>query len=278
MNRFLKLVNFEVNRFLRIYLVLIGITILFQMIAVITSSREYLSRVDDLIYRGSMPKKMFLDQYGTFTLFDVTNNSLWFISPIFLSIAALIFYVFFIWYRDWFGKNTFIYRLLMLPTDRMNVYLAKFTTILLFVFGLVALQLLLLPLEGQVVKWMVPNEFYSDMTIYEIIKNNIILSLIIPRSFFEFVLAYGIGITAVLIVFTAVLFERSFRLKGIIYGIIYCALSLFIFLLPILVDVFVLRYYFYPIELFIIEVVVILLLLAGALWIGSYLIRNKIRV
>ena len=31
-----------------------------------------------------------------------------------------------------FGKNTFIYRLLMLPTNRLNIYLAKATTILLF--------------------------------------------------------------------------------------------------------------------------------------------------
>ena len=29
MNRYLKLVNFELNRFLKLYLVLIGITILF---------------------------------------------------------------------------------------------------------------------------------------------------------------------------------------------------------------------------------------------------------
>ena len=39
MNRYLKLVNFEFNRFLKLYLVLIGITILLQMIGVIVESR-----------------------------------------------------------------------------------------------------------------------------------------------------------------------------------------------------------------------------------------------
>ena len=34
MNRYLKLVNFEFNRFLKLYLVLIGITILSQIIGV----------------------------------------------------------------------------------------------------------------------------------------------------------------------------------------------------------------------------------------------------
>ena len=83
---------------------------------------------------------------------------------------------------------------------------------------------------------------------------------------------------AVLIVFNAILFERSFRLKGIFYGILYCVAVLFIFLAPILVDTYIIQNYFYPMELFIMEVIVSLLILAGTLWIGNYLMKNKIRV
>ena len=83
-----------------------------------------------------MPKETFIEQYGTLSFFDITQST-WFIGPIALCIAMLIIYVFFIWYRDWLGKNTFIYRLLMLPTNRLNIYLAKATTILLFILGLV---------------------------------------------------------------------------------------------------------------------------------------------
>ena len=39
--------------------------------------------------------------------------------------VILIIYVFFIWYRDWLGKNTFIYRLLMLPTARIQCLFGK---------------------------------------------------------------------------------------------------------------------------------------------------------
>ena len=56
MNRFLKLVHFEWSRFFKIYLVLIGITTLFQIIAVITESKTYLNRANDLIYKELMPK------------------------------------------------------------------------------------------------------------------------------------------------------------------------------------------------------------------------------
>ena len=60
MNRFLKLVHFEWSRFFKIYLVLIGITILFQIIAVITESKTYLNRANDLIYKELMPKHSLL--------------------------------------------------------------------------------------------------------------------------------------------------------------------------------------------------------------------------
>ena len=55
-------------------------------------------------------------------------------------------------------------------------------------------------------------------------------------------------------------------------------LSIFIFLAPILVDTYMIQDYFYPIELFFMEVIVSLLILAGTLWIGNYLMKNKIRV
>ncbi len=83
---------------------------------------------------------------------------------------------------------------------------------------------------------------------------------------------------AVFIVFTAILFERSFRIKGIIYGILYCAVSLFIFFAPILVNEFMLDNYFYPMELFFMELVAGILVLACAIWTGHFLLKNKIRV
>ena len=68
-------------------------------------------------------------------------------------------YVFFIWYRDWFGKSSFIYRLLMLPTKRIHIYFAKLTAIMFLVLGLIALQILLMPIEMQIVNSIVPADF-----------------------------------------------------------------------------------------------------------------------
>jgi len=276
MNRFLKLVHFEFQRFLKLYLVLMGVIILLQFVGVILESQNYLSQVNEHIYKDLMPKEQFIEQFGTYSFLQIAH-SFWFMGPIVLSIAALMIYVFFIWYRDWLGKNTFIYRLFMLPTSRLNVYFAKAAVILLFILGLLAVQLLLIPIENRVLQWMVPNEYFNMLSINEI-TNIDYLSILYPPTFMEFILYYGGGMIAVFIAFTAILFERSFRLKGIIYGILYTGLSSVIFIAPILINQLLLEDYFFPLEIFFMEVVMGLIVLAGTIWTAHYLLKNKIRV
>src|SRR5699024_11040624 len=155
MKNYLKFVNFEFNRFLKIYLVLLGITIVSQIAGVIITSKSYLNQANEMMYEEGMSLASFLDMFGEMSFYRI-ETSIWFIAPIAISIVTLIIYVFFIWYRDWFAKNTFIYRLLTIPTARLNVYLAKATTIFLMVLGLVALQLVLIPIESTILRWMVP--------------------------------------------------------------------------------------------------------------------------
>ena len=64
MKRYLKLVNFEFNRFLKLYLVLLGITILSQIIGVIVESRTYLNRANEIMYKDLMPKDEFIENMG----------------------------------------------------------------------------------------------------------------------------------------------------------------------------------------------------------------------
>lgn len=277
MMNYLKLVHFELGRFLKIYLVLIGLIIVLQIVGVIVQANQYLDNANEQIHIYSTPMERFLSDYGTFSLQNVTSTW-WFVGPIAISIVSLLIYVFFIWYRDWFGKNTFIYRLLMLPTERINVYLAKATTILILVLGLIALQLVLLPVEGKITQWIVPLDFRTDLTLQEMIQSFDYFRILIPITFFQFIIHYGIGITAVLVVFTAILFERSFRLKGVILGVLYAAVSLFIFISPLLVDGFLLQSFFYPGELILLEFIAGIIVLAGAIWTGHYLLNKKIRV
>ncbi|UJL46860.1 hypothetical protein KFZ58_02600 [Virgibacillus sp. NKC19-16] len=279
MNRYLKLVHFELGRFMKIYLVLIAITIVSQIAGVIVKSRSYLSDANKAIYEDLIPMEQFLEQTGPMSMIQI-NQSIWFMGPIALCIVALLFYCFFIWYRDWLGKNTFIYRLLMLPTARLNVFLAKATAIFLMVLGLVSLQLILLPIESTILKWIVPVDFRMDMAIGEIINTSVngVLQLLIPQSFIQFVINYGIGFMAVFVLFTAILFERSFRWKGILLGVIYGVLAFTVFLLPIILELFFQINYLYPVELLVVETILGIFVIGVTIWMSNYLLNKKVTV
>jgi hypothetical protein len=275
MKNYLKLVNFEVNRFFKLYLILIGLTILSQLIGAWIISHTYMKNAKQMMAEKQLSMNQYKEQYGTFS-FDQFTDSEWFLLPIFFCIAMLMIYVFFIWYRDWFGKNTFIYRLLMLPTERMVIYFAKLTTIMLLVLGLIALQIVLILMEKQIVNSMIPIDFQSNFSIYSSSTLNM-WRWLYPTTFTEFILVYAVGLLFVAVIFTAILIERSYGLKGIFGAIFYGLLSLVVFYAPIFFVNFYTNY-FYPLEIFLMVVVASMIVLGSAIWIANHLLKYKIRV
>lgn len=275
MKNYLKLVNFEVNRFFKLFLILITFTTVFQLIGVFIFSKRYMNQVEKLVYEKQLSLTEYMEQNGTF-LFSDYLYSMWFNIPIYLCIAMLMIYVFFIWYRDWFGKNTFIYRLLMLPTERVAIYFAKLTTIMIFVLSLIALQILLMLIEIQIVHSMIPADFRTHFSIYEIYSYELVQWLY-PFTFTRFIMNYGIGLIFVAVLFTAILFERSYRIKGIFFAIGYGLLSFAVFMAPILLNGFYYRY-FYPLEILLMGLVTSTIVFGSAIGVANYLLKHKIRV
>ncbi|WHX98087.1 hypothetical protein [Neobacillus sp. DY30] len=277
MKNYLKLVNFEFNRIAKLFVVLLGITLVSQMAGVYVVSKSYLNIMDEKLFKEMMSQAQFLESFGYMSFAQVVR-SVWFVGPIALCIAGVAFYIFLIWYRDWVGKNTFIYRLLMLPTTRLNIFYAKITTILLMAFGLVAFQLILLPIEMLVMKGMVPKEFRVDMSVKDILIGMPELNIIIPSTVMELILYYGAGVMAVSVLFTAVLMERSFRWKGIFAGLLYSAAAVVVLILPLLIQEFVLNGFFYPIELLVLEILMGIIVLAASIWMSGFLLMKKITI
>src|SRR5690625_5283950 len=225
MKNYLKLVNFEFNRFFKIYAALIAITVISQVIGIIIMSRNYMTHANQVMYEQGLSQTVFIEQYGSMSFYRVAE-SIWVMGPTTLCIVALLFYVFLIWYRDWFGKNTFIYRLLMLPTERINILFAKATTIFLMVLGLVALQIFLLPIDSAIMKWLVPLDYRIDLSIDQMIGAFHYLAIIFPYYFFDFVIHYAIGFMFVFVLFTVIFFVCRFGIKGIILVELYCLMML----------------------------------------------------
>ncbi|MEX2460497.1 MAG: hypothetical protein WD469_04240 [Paenibacillaceae bacterium] len=278
MNRYWKLLHWEINRFSKFYAVLMLITLLSQLAGVVLFANEYMNNTHNTMKKDHLSMTEYVANFGRVSLENHGTSNLWFMAPIALCAGVLLLYVFLIWYREWFGKNTFIYRLLMLPTSRMNVYLAKMTAILLFVLGLIAFQLFMLPLQMIVFNTIIPSGLRESISLIAMIQMSPYLSMLIPKYFIEFILYYSTGLMGVIVVFTAILLERSFRIKGIVAGLFYGVAAGSIFLSPVWIANEWFPNYFYPNEVFFMEVVVGLLIICGSLWFSSFLINKKVTV
>ncbi|THF76416.1 hypothetical protein [Cohnella fermenti] len=212
-----------------------------------------------------------------FSFADIIGDSqFWFALPILISITVLGLYIFLIWYRDWIGRDKFAYRMFALPTARSNIYLAKATAILLFVFSMVSFQLLLLLLERQLFNGIVPSDYRMSSLFSEAVAANRVFELpLLPLEGVRFVVYYGTGILAVFVLFTAILLERCYRWLGIVYAILYVAacgtaIGFAANLNP--------YGYFYPSEITAIRLGIYLVVMGVTLALGFRLVSKKITV
>lgn len=276
MKNYLKLVHFEVNRFFKLYLIMIGLVIVSQLVGVFFQSKSYLEHTKRTMHQNQYSFSEFLQDGYSGDPFSQYLNSGWVILSVFMCAVILMLYVFFIWYRDWFAKNTFIYRLLTLPISRLAIYFAKLSAILLLVFGFIAVQIILLPIELQMMKWLIPVEYRIDFVFSDLLYLGS-LSILYPPTIIEFILVYGTGLVLVAVLFTAILLERSYRLKGVFFAILYSILSGAIFISPAILH-FVTKGYFYPLEILSLLMMTGSIVLGCAVWLASYLLKHKITV
>lgn len=275
MKNYLKLVHFELTRFKWIYVSLFIITLLMQLGGLLYYTQTWMSTIQRRMVDENLTEAAYVMMYGKINFLQYTERSLWFLGAIALCIVALMLYVFFIWYRDWLGKNMFIYRLLMLPSARSNIFLAKASVILLSILGLITYQILMLPVLNRVFETTIPSIFRDSLSIFDVILINPVLSILFPQSFIEFVIYYGAGMMGVIVIFTAILLERSYRWKGLLTGIIYTgAMSIgFFYLLYLLIES-----YLYPVEIFLFLVIAGLIITAISMWLSFYLLNRKVNV
>lgn len=265
MMTYLKLVDFEVKRFWKIYATLIVLLVILQPIAMLFS----VSGVEETI------KNRGYGFTGVMPLSGFTWSRL-FLLPNLLCIGALIFYVFGTWYLEWFGKNTFAYQMLLLPVNRMAVYFAKLTSLLLFIVGCLVAQLALFPLLKVIYTSNVPLQYQENVNLISWISSHGLLNTVIPTNSADFIASYSLGIMVVIIIFTMIILERSFRLKGIGLSIIYGLVCLLLFAsADVIMESFL---FLYHMEYLIIKVISVAIIVLLSIWISHYALNKKISV
>ncbi|SFK18839.1 hypothetical protein SAMN04488569_101439 [Marinilactibacillus piezotolerans] len=275
---FIRLVNFEFERMYKFLLGIMIILILSNFAGYIIGPLNYVSKANETMKLESLSTTQYIETYGSFSL-ETLTRSLWILGPIALGIIGFLFYSIFIWYREWLGKNTFIYRLLMLPTSRMHIYFAKLLIIFVGIFSLLSLQIISLWIGSFIISSLTPPEFFSAMTVSEVVRTGIIFPMILPNTLEVFLGIYSLGLVAISVLFTIILLERSYRIKGFPLGIFYALASIGFIISPNLVSLIAKNnYILFNSELIIIVVIFALIVGLVSLLISRYLLKNKITV
>lgn len=216
MKKFINLLSFEMNRFLKFLVPTLLISGAMQLYSTLSNIFSYNEELEILIARGES-----IEHHPRFTLHFVTGSSLFELSII-LIFLVFVFYSFFTWYREWLGKNTFIYRLLTLPTNRSYIVLTK--SLVFMIGGLLAFafQFGMYFVHLNLAEWLVTSSFYDAYNIHNVIPfYSLIQPALFPNSLFEFVRNYSFAFAALLSLCTGILIERSFGLKGLFIGAAY---------------------------------------------------------
>ncbi|MGM9927437.1 MAG: hypothetical protein ACI35P_05740 [Bacillus sp. (in: firmicutes)] len=261
MINYLKLVDFEIKRFWKVYVVLLASVIIIQPITVlilVNGERDYI-------------KKNPLEHFHLSTF---TGDLPFFYLPIMICIATLTLYLFFTWYREWFGKSTFSIQLLLLPFNRMTVYYAKLTALLFFIFGCIVTQLGSYFIVYAIYKATYPQFADLDNSLVTWINSDSWLTYLIPTSIIDFFLFYGLGIVVVIVLFSVILLERAFRYKGLIVGVIYGIACIILFFVPDYISYNIIS--LYEDEILLSRIVISSFITICSLWLSHYLMKKQI--
>lgn len=221
----IKLMMFEYKRIWKLYLALVIAVTCIQLFFIWYGSYTHAEMYKELA-RESGRTYYQIAQQDQLSFVHVFN-SFPIHASIMISIAALLLYSCFIWYRDWVGKYPMAQRLLTLPIHRSALYFSKLGTIFTFVLGMIALQYLIILAGIGLVHLTVPSEFLQSnpLVLSSIARFSQVFSVILPLTFKSFLLMYGTGFTFLTVAFTVIVIERSFRMKGWFIGAAYMAIA-----------------------------------------------------
>ena len=233
MNNILTLYDMEFKRIYKIYFTLIGLLFVSNIGATLYN---IFFRVKRMIDNEGNPITMHtlkgsegLEYINTYIVGDLGS-----MTKMAMAFAVLLclLYSLVIWYRDYFSKSKTIATLLMLPQKRFNIYISKFLTVIMMIFGIIASQFLFWFIDLVIITIIlnVTTEGFLNVFKTMLVQQNMISNLVFNQPI-DFMMVDILGvILAVTVLFTGVIIERSFRKIGVVLGSIYVVASIGIYI------------------------------------------------
>lgn len=274
MNRTWKLLQFEFNRLWKVLIGLILFNMVVQPLGVIWSTYRYFNRDVSAVTTLEMPGTV----ARALAFNEVTQSGIVTLAILF-TVFALIFYTFYTWYREWYGKSRFSYRLMMIPGNRMQVYFAKLLALYIGVLLLVALQIVLLAVGNWIFEWVLSEDVIRPIHLFELYYWNDFGNEIFLPVLQIMINRYVMGFMTLNIVFVGILLERSFGLAGFISGLAFYLISLIgsVAVISVIGGQAYKWYLFYDEALYMMYGIMVLYTLI-CIGISHYLINHRLRV
>jgi len=206
MKKFIMLLNEELKRGSRFYLLALVVLVGLELVSVVYQILSYQSEVEQYmkVDRVSQLEAIRLAG-GPFGFGDATA---YFQYIIVIAIMLTVLLAFQIWYRDWFGESKYVYRLLMLPGKRIIILLSKLTAVMLTVTSFIGVQWIVLLVSGFLFRWMTPDDLMESKQLF---GENRVLSMFYTFNIVDTLIIILIASLVVSFVFLVVLIERSYR-------------------------------------------------------------------
>ena len=233
MNNILTLYDMEFKRIYKIYFTLIGLLFVSNIGATLYNIFFRVKRMIDNegnpITMHTLKSSEGLEYINTYIVGDLGS-----MTKMAMAFAVLLclLYSLVIWYRDYFSKSKTIATLLMLPQKRFNIYISKFLTVIMMIFGIIASQFLFWFIDLVIIKIILNVNTEGFLNVFKtmLVQQNMISNLVFNQPI-DFMMVDILGvIIAVTVLFTGVIIERSFRKIGVVLGSIYVVASIGIYI------------------------------------------------
>lgn len=233
MNNILNLYDIELKRIYKWYLALLSILLVGNIGTIARHIRNIIIKVatdtkskESLSLMKLQQAKKYLYEMHIYNIYESTTLLLG------LAVLICLVYALIIWYRDFVGKNKTGYTLFMLPNNKFNIYIAKAITIVVMIFGVMLMQMLFWGVDILILKIVTNIPIQEIFNVAKHSTGEFGRFTLIQLYQIDFIMINIIGvILAVLVIFTAVMIQKSFKIKtvGIALGIIYVFASINIF-------------------------------------------------
>lgn len=228
MNRILTLYNIEFKRIYKLYFLLIGTLLIANLAGVMKTLYDSVKRIS---LENNLPMNIDIlkTNLGYSFVNEFTKNDIYVYGSMALGVAVLfcLLYATIIWYRDYYSKSKTIYTLLSLPQPRFNIYLAKLIMVIVMIYGVIACQFLFWYIDLNIIKILAGISSPNFANVYSNMMQSVNQINVVSPYLLDFLMIDSFGvILAVVVIFTGVLIERSFKKVGVLLGVGYILITI----------------------------------------------------